>query len=95
MIVKSADPTKLNGASLTKMLNEIEALLVNGYTLKSITDCNGEIFAFLLNESEHKKKWQKKKDKMIDAYFRDNCTSNSHPPNFSCLVHNSPIPNLI
>lgn len=50
MIVKSADPTKLNGASLTKMLNEID-----GYTLKSITECNGEIFAFLLNESEHKK----------------------------------------
>jgi hypothetical protein len=56
MIVKSADPTKLNGASLTKMLNEIEALLVNGYTLKSIAECNGEIFAFLLNESELKKK---------------------------------------
>jgi hypothetical protein len=36
------------------MLNEIEALLVNGYTLKSITECNGEIFAFLLNESELK-----------------------------------------
>lgn len=34
------------------MLNEIEALLVNGYTLKSITECNGEIFVFLLNESK-------------------------------------------
>jgi hypothetical protein len=34
------------------MLNETEALLANGYTLKSITECNGEIFAFLLNESE-------------------------------------------
>jgi hypothetical protein len=34
------------------MLNEIEALLANGYTLKSITECNGEIFAFLLNDSE-------------------------------------------
>jgi hypothetical protein len=34
------------------MLNEIEALLVNGYTLKSMAECNGEIFAFLLNESE-------------------------------------------
>jgi hypothetical protein len=34
------------------MLNEIEALLVNGYTLKSTIECNGEIFAFLLNESE-------------------------------------------
>jgi hypothetical protein len=52
MIVKSADPTIHDGASLKKMLNEIEALLVNGYTLKSITECNGEIFAFLLNESE-------------------------------------------
>ena len=30
------------------MLNEVEALLANGYTLKSITECNGEIFAFLL-----------------------------------------------
>ncbi len=55
MIVKSADPTALNGASLTKMLNEIESLLVNGYTLKSITECNGKIFAFLLNEPELKK----------------------------------------
>jgi hypothetical protein len=52
MIVKSADPTIHDGASLKKMLNEIEALLVNGYRLKSITECNGEIFAFLLNESE-------------------------------------------
>jgi hypothetical protein len=54
MIVKSADPTALNGANLRKMLNEIEVLLVNGYTLKSVTECNGEIFAFLLNESELK-----------------------------------------
>ncbi|MFL6324187.1 MAG: hypothetical protein ACJ72C_05410 [Nitrososphaeraceae archaeon] len=53
MIVKSADPTVHEGASLKKMLNEIEALfLANGYTLKSIVECNGEIFAFLLNESE-------------------------------------------
>ena len=52
MIVKSADPTVYEGASLKKMLNEVEALLANGYTLKSITECNGEIFAFLLNESE-------------------------------------------
>jgi hypothetical protein len=51
-IVKSADPTVHEGASLKKMLNEIEALLSNGYTLKSITECNGEIFVFLLNESE-------------------------------------------
>jgi hypothetical protein len=34
------------------MLNEIEALLANGYTLKSVIECNSEIFAFLLNESE-------------------------------------------
>ena len=52
MIVKSADPTVHEGASLKKMLNELEALLANGYTLKSTTECNGEIFAFLLNESE-------------------------------------------
>jgi hypothetical protein len=52
MIVKSADPTIHEGASLKKMLNEIEALLVNGYTLKSITECNGEIFVFLLNQFE-------------------------------------------
>lgn len=52
MIVKSADPTIHEGASLKKMLNEIEALLANGYALKSTTECNGEIFAFLLNESE-------------------------------------------
>jgi hypothetical protein len=52
MIVKSADPTVHEGASLKKMLNEIEALLANGYTLKSTIECNGEIFVFLLNESE-------------------------------------------
>jgi hypothetical protein len=52
MIVKSADPTVHEGASLKKMLNEMEALLANGYTLKSTIECNGEIFAFLLNESE-------------------------------------------
>jgi hypothetical protein len=63
MIVKSANPTTLNGASLTKMLNEIEALLVNGYTLKSISECNGEIFAFLLNESEVEKSGRRKKTK--------------------------------
>ena len=51
MIVKSADPTVHEGASLKKMLNEIEALLVNGYVLKSTIERNGEIFAFLLNES--------------------------------------------
>jgi hypothetical protein len=52
MIVKSADPTIDEGASLKKMLNELEALLANGYKLKSTTECNGKIFAFLLNESE-------------------------------------------
>jgi hypothetical protein len=52
LIVKSADPNVHEGASLKKMLNEMEALLANGYTLKSTTECNGEIFAFLLNESE-------------------------------------------
>ena len=55
MIVKSADPTALDGASLKKMLNEIEALLDDGYTLKSVTECNGQIFVFLLNESDVKK----------------------------------------
>jgi hypothetical protein len=30
----------------------IEALLANGNTLKSITESNGKIFVFLLNESE-------------------------------------------
>jgi hypothetical protein len=52
MIVKSADRTVHEGASLKKMLNEIEALLANGYTSTSTTECNCEIFAFLLNESE-------------------------------------------
>jgi hypothetical protein len=55
MIVKSANPTAYDGASLKKMLNEIEALLVNGYMLKSITECNDEIFVFLLNELELKR----------------------------------------
>jgi hypothetical protein len=55
MIVKSADPTTLEGASLKKMFHEIESLIVHGYTLKSITECNGEIFVFLLNESEIKR----------------------------------------
>jgi hypothetical protein len=43
MIVKSADPAVYDGASLKKMLNEIEALLANGYTLKSVTESNDEI----------------------------------------------------
>jgi len=52
MIVKSADPIIHDGASLKKMLNEVEALSANGYALKYVTECNGEIFVFLLNESE-------------------------------------------
>jgi hypothetical protein len=76
MIVKSADPTVHEGASLKKMLNEIEALLANGYTLKSITECNGEIFAFLLNESElrgieEQKVMQEAKNKNILCYLYD------------------------
>jgi hypothetical protein len=35
------------------MLTEIEVLLVNGvYTIKSTIECNGQIFVFLINESE-------------------------------------------
>jgi hypothetical protein len=52
MIVKSADPTVHQGANLKKMLNEVEAPLANGYTLKSTIEYNGQIFAFLLDESE-------------------------------------------
>ena len=52
MIVKSADPNVNEGTSLKKMLNEVEALSANGYALKYVTECNGEIFVFLLNESE-------------------------------------------
>ena len=62
MIVKSANPTVHEGASLKKMLNEIETLLANGYTLKSIIECNCEIFAFLLNESELKGLGRRRKE---------------------------------
>jgi hypothetical protein len=56
MIVKSADPSKHDGASLKKMLAETEALLANGgYTLKSVNECNGQIFVFLINDSELKR----------------------------------------
>jgi hypothetical protein len=56
MIVKSADPTKNDGASLKKMLAEMEALLANGgYALESVTECNGQIFVFLINEWELKR----------------------------------------
>jgi hypothetical protein len=56
MIVKSADPSKHDGASLKKMLAETEALLANGgYSLKSVTECNGQIFVFLMNDSELKR----------------------------------------
>jgi hypothetical protein len=55
MIVKNADPVKDDCASLKKMLAEMEALLANGgYTLKSITECNDQIFVFWINESELK-----------------------------------------
>jgi hypothetical protein len=37
------------------MLAEMEALLANGgYALESVTECNGQIFVFLINESELK-----------------------------------------
>jgi hypothetical protein len=56
MIVKSADPSKNDGASLKKMLAEMESLLANGgYSLKSVTECNGQIFVFLINDSELKR----------------------------------------
>ena len=56
MIVKSADPSKHDGASLKKMLAETEALLSNGgYSLKSVTECSGQIFVFLINDSELKR----------------------------------------
>ena len=55
MIVKCASPTKDDGASLKKMLAEMEALIANGgYALKSVTEYNGQIFVFLINESELK-----------------------------------------
>jgi hypothetical protein len=41
LIAKSADPQNEGGASLEKMLTEVEALLVNGYKLISTTECNG------------------------------------------------------
>jgi hypothetical protein len=38
------------------MLAEMEALLANGgYALESVTECNGQIFVFLINESELKR----------------------------------------
>lgn len=52
LIAKSADPQNEGGASLEKMLTEVEALLVNGYKLISTT----EIFMFLVNDSETKKR---------------------------------------
>jgi hypothetical protein len=61
MIVKSADPTVHEGASLKKMLNEVEALLANGYTLKSTIECNGEIFTFLIGESELRRMGRRKR----------------------------------
>jgi hypothetical protein len=36
------------------MLAEIEALLANGrYALKSVTECNGQIFVFLISSREN------------------------------------------
>jgi hypothetical protein len=56
MMVKSADPLKDDGASLKKMLAEMKALIANGeYALKSVTECNDQIFVFLISESELKK----------------------------------------
>ncbi len=55
LIVKSADPQNEGGASLEKMLTEVEALLLNGYNLISTIECNSQIFMFLVNESEIKK----------------------------------------
>ncbi|HVH95551.1 MAG TPA: hypothetical protein VM682_01220 [Bacillus sp. (in: firmicutes)] len=53
MIVKIPDPVKDDGASLKKKPAEIEALLANGgHTLKSVIECDGQIFVFLINESE-------------------------------------------
>ena len=40
MIVKSADPIVHEGASLRKMLNELEALLADEYTLKTTRQPN-------------------------------------------------------
>jgi hypothetical protein len=53
VIVKSADPVKDDSASLKKMLAE-DLLANGGYTLKSVNECNGQIFVFLINESELK-----------------------------------------
>ena len=70
MIVKSADPLKDDGASLKKMLAEIEALLANGgYALKSVTECNGQIFVFLINKSELKRS---KTEGDVTTYHIDN-----------------------
>jgi hypothetical protein len=70
MIVKSADPLKDEGASLKKMLAEIEALLANGgYALKSVTECNGQIFVFLINASELKRS---KTEGDVTTYHIDN-----------------------
>ena len=70
MIVKSADPLKDDGASLKKMLAEIEALSANGgYALKSVTECNGQIFVFLINKSELKRS---KTEGDVTTYHIDN-----------------------
>ena len=79
MIVKSADPSKHDGASLKKMLVEMEALLANGgYSLKSITECNGQIFVFLINEAELKRsKKRTLRTTASRAYLRFDCVLSS------------------
>jgi hypothetical protein len=39
----SADPIKHDGASLKKILAEMEALLMTGEYTQSVTECNGSI----------------------------------------------------
>jgi hypothetical protein len=49
MIVRSADQSKKD--SFKKVLNEIEGdMSVGRYDLKSVIECKGEIFFFLINE---------------------------------------------
>ena len=74
MIVKSADPSKHDGASLKKMLVETEALLSNGgYILKSITECNCEIFVFLINEPELKRSEKRTNRTISSRAYLDVC----------------------
>jgi hypothetical protein len=53
---KSADPVKDVGTSPKKMLAEMESPIANcGYDLKTVTECKGQIFVFLINKSELKR----------------------------------------